>query len=122
MREHRHTGFFLHARYEAFAAAHENVVYVGSGDGNVYALNATDGSKLWNFTAPRYRDTGWVILSSPAVDNGAVYIGSFYGCLYAFVNSDPPAIPEFQSWVTLPVVAAITLVAAVANRKMKNLT
>jgi outer membrane protein assembly factor BamB len=25
-------------------------VYVGSGDGNVYALNDTTGDKLWNYT------------------------------------------------------------------------
>jgi outer membrane protein assembly factor BamB len=46
------------------------VVYSGSFDGNVYALNATTGAKLWTFT------TGSAVLSSPAVANGVVYIGS----------------------------------------------
>ena len=40
------------------------VVYVGSEDSNLYALNATTGAKLWNYT------TGKAVLSSPAVANG----------------------------------------------------
>jgi len=46
-------------------------VYIGSEDNNVYCLNASDGSKIWNFTTP-----GWVD-SSPAVANGYVYVGSW---------------------------------------------
>ena len=46
------------------------VVYVGSDDGNVYALNAANGAKLWNYT------TGSEVYSSPAVVDGVVYIGS----------------------------------------------
>ena len=45
------------------------VVYVGSGDGNVYALNAKTGALLWSY------NTGDVC-SSPAVANGVVYVGS----------------------------------------------
>ncbi len=47
------------------------VVYVGSGDGNVYALNASTGAKLWSY------DTGSSIYSSPAVANGVVYVISY---------------------------------------------
>lgn len=47
------------------------VVYIGSEDKNVYALDANTGAKLWNYT------TGANInYSSPAVVNGVVYIGS----------------------------------------------
>jgi peptide/nickel transport system substrate-binding protein len=46
------------------------IVYVGSGDGNVYALNATTGAKIWKYT------TGDAVFSSPAVADGKVYIGS----------------------------------------------
>ena len=46
------------------------MVYFGSGDGNVYALSAATGAKLWNFA------TGAAIFPSPAVANGVVYIGS----------------------------------------------
>jgi outer membrane protein assembly factor BamB len=53
------------------------VVYIGSGDGNVYALNAATGAKLWNYT------TGNQVSSSPAVVNGVVYVGSYDGNVYA---------------------------------------
>ncbi len=39
---------------------------------------------------PRLRDNGWAVDSGPAVDNGEVFQGSFYGCLYAFGNSPAP--------------------------------
>ncbi len=45
------------------------VVYVGSDDNNTYALNATTGAKLWNYT------TGSEVYSSPAVTHGTVYVG-----------------------------------------------
>ena len=51
-------------------AVANGVVYVGSVDGNVYALNASTGAKLWSYRNWRRRD------SSPAVANGVVYVGS----------------------------------------------
>jgi outer membrane protein assembly factor BamB len=52
------------------AVANE-VVYVGSGDGNVYALKTKTGAKLWSYT------TGSYVFSSPAVvPNGVIYVGS----------------------------------------------
>ena len=53
------------------------VVYVGSFDRNVYALNATTGAILWTYT------TGGEVWSSPAVVNGVVYIGSTDNNVYA---------------------------------------
>jgi outer membrane protein assembly factor BamB len=54
------------------------VVYVGSSaDRNVYALNASSGTKLWSFT------TGDLVLSSPSVVNGVVYVGSGDDNVYA---------------------------------------
>jgi outer membrane protein assembly factor BamB len=49
------------------------VVYVGSWDHNVCALNAESGVRLWSYT------TG-----SPAVANGVVYVGSVGGKVYSF--------------------------------------
>jgi eukaryotic-like serine/threonine-protein kinase len=54
------------------------VVYVGSTDDNVYALNSATGAELWRFP------TGSSVESSPAVVNGRVYVGSDDGNIYVF--------------------------------------
>jgi uncharacterized repeat protein (TIGR01451 family) len=53
------------------------VVYVGSYGGNVSALNASTGARLWTYT------TLDDVISSPAVANGVVYIPSTDGNVYA---------------------------------------
>jgi outer membrane protein assembly factor BamB len=56
------------------------MVYVGSEDGNVYALNASTGAELWHFTTEGF------YVFSPAVVNGVVYdgdIGFDSGNVYA---------------------------------------
>jgi outer membrane protein assembly factor BamB len=57
------------------------VVYVGSNDFNVYALNAGTGAKLWSY------ETGGIVQSSPAVVNGVVYVGSEDHKIYALNSS-----------------------------------
>jgi outer membrane protein assembly factor BamB len=54
-----------------------SVVYIGSGDHHVYALDASTGSLKWQFAA------GDVIHAAPAVSNGVVYVGSWDRHLYA---------------------------------------
>lgn len=58
------------------------VVYFGSDDGNVYALNAANGACIWNYT------TGNFVDSCPAVVGGVVYIGSGDGNAYALNATD----------------------------------
>jgi len=53
------------------------VVYFGSGDGNVYALDADSGALRWKFP------TGNVVHASPAVADGTVYVGSWDSYFYA---------------------------------------
>ncbi|MDQ0762858.1 outer membrane protein assembly factor BamB family protein [Streptomyces canus] len=53
------------------------VVFVGSGDDNLYAVDAATGKRRWTFP------TGGAVLSSPAVVGGVVYIGSVDESLYA---------------------------------------
>jgi outer membrane protein assembly factor BamB len=72
-------------------AVANGVIYVGSDDGNVYALNATTHAKLWSFT------TGGQVVSSPAVANGVVYIGSVDGNLYALNASTGAKLWSFAT-------------------------
>src|SRR5438105_12180650 len=48
-------------------AVANGVVYIGSDDGKMYALDAKTGTRLWSYR------TGNIIDSSPAVANGGVY-------------------------------------------------
>ncbi|MBV8818307.1 MAG: PQQ-binding-like beta-propeller repeat protein [Acidobacteriaceae bacterium] len=53
------------------------IVYFGSGDTNIYALNASDGSVKWKFK------TGEVVHSSPAFHDGVIFVGGFDTYFYA---------------------------------------
>jgi outer membrane protein assembly factor BamB len=55
----------------------DGVIFFGSDDGNVYAVNAGSGQQIWK------RATGGPVPATPAVANGFVYIGSFDGKFYA---------------------------------------
>ena len=52
-------------------------VFFGSGDGNVYSLNAESGAVNWKFK------TGDVVHASPAIADGTVFIGSWDSYFYA---------------------------------------
>ena len=67
------------------------VLYIGSNDDNVYALNATNGSKIWNYT------TGGDVDSSPAVAVGVVYVGSEDGNIYALNVSNGSKIWNYTT-------------------------
>jgi outer membrane protein assembly factor BamB len=52
-------------------------VYFGSGDNNVYALDAATGALRWKF------NTGDIVHASPAITDGTLFIGSWDGYFYA---------------------------------------
>jgi outer membrane protein assembly factor BamB len=52
------------------------IVYAGSQDKNIYAVDAENGNLVWNYT------TGGPIVTSPAVADGKVYVGSEDGYVY----------------------------------------
>jgi eukaryotic-like serine/threonine-protein kinase len=54
-----------------------DAVYFGSGDGNVYALDAARGTLRWKY------HTGNVVHASPAIAAGVVYVGSWDSYFYA---------------------------------------
>lgn len=55
----------------------DGVLYIGSGDQHVYALDAATGALKWRFA------TGDVVHASPAVANGMVIVGSWDANVYA---------------------------------------
>jgi outer membrane protein assembly factor BamB len=54
------------------------VVYVGSADGSLYALDAVSGAVIWTAS------TGSFVDSSPTVANGVVYSASFDSSVNAY--------------------------------------
>ncbi len=58
-------------------ALHDDGIYVGSGDGHLYALDANTGAERWRF------QTGGAVDSAPAVADGVVFVVSRDGHLYA---------------------------------------
>ena len=58
-------------------AVANGVVYIGSNDGYVYALNAATGVQIWSF------NTFYEPYSSPAVVNGVVYVADEEGTVFA---------------------------------------
>ena len=88
--EHRYTATFLHGtlpKHEAMPdpydtylsspAVWNGVVYFGSGDSHVYALDAQSGALRWKHA------TGNVVHSSPAIVDRTVYIGGWDTFFYA---------------------------------------
>jgi outer membrane protein assembly factor BamB len=55
----------------------EGVVYFGTGEGMVYALDAADGATIWAF------ETADTVHSSPAIADGTLYVGNMESRLYA---------------------------------------
>lgn len=95
-------------------ALSEGTVYFGSGDGNVYALDAASGALRWKF------HTGNVVHASPAVAHGTVYVGSWDSYFYAldaasgqerwrFKTGEDPAINNQVGVQSSAVVAGDTV-------------
>jgi hypothetical protein len=72
-------------------------------------LNASTGIKIWSYK------TDYEVSSSAAVVNGTVFIGSGDGTFYAF--GPEPVIPEFPSFLILPLFVIATLAAITAYKR-----
>ncbi len=59
------------------AAVSDGIVYIGSADKRLYAVDAETGQEKWHF------DTGGIVRSIPAVAGGLVFTGSFDHNVYA---------------------------------------
>lgn len=61
------------SKIQSSAAVQGNRIYFGANNGHVYALDATNGAKIWNQTAGSFLTP---VTSSPVVANGKVVVGS----------------------------------------------
>ena len=68
-----------------------NVVYIGSDDGNLYAIDAVSGAVKWNF------ETRGPIRSTPLITQGNVLFLSYDGFFYAINQSDGDLVWKFQT-------------------------
>jgi outer membrane protein assembly factor BamB len=88
--EHRYSATHLHGSqpkgesmpdpfdtYLSSPLVWKGAVYLGSGDGNVYSLNASTGKLNWKF------QTGDVVHASPVISGGVLFIGSWDSYFYA---------------------------------------
>ncbi|HEY4284401.1 MAG TPA: PQQ-binding-like beta-propeller repeat protein [Chthoniobacterales bacterium] len=88
----------------------KNIVYFGSGDGNLYAVDTGSGELKWKFK------TGDVVHASPAYSDGMIYLGSWDSYFYAvdavtgkerwrFHGGEDPLIHNQVGFQSSPVVA-----------------
>jgi outer membrane protein assembly factor BamB len=68
-----------------------NELFVGAGDGRLYALHANEGSLLWSFKAND------IIHTTPVIDQNKIIFGSSDGFLYAVDRTDGNVIWKFKS-------------------------
>jgi len=80
------------AGFESSPTIVDGTVYIGNSDGNVYAVNAEDGAKEWDYPTP---DS---VSSSPSVAGGVVYVGSDGGDIYALDASGGSFVSDPLFW------------------------
>ena len=85
---------------------YNGIIYVGSMDHHVYALDAEAGSILWKFK------TGGMVRSTPLLHNGIVYVGSWDHYMYALDSSNGNMIWNYDA------VAAIQSSPAFIDNKL----
>src|ERR1035441_6482759 len=66
-------------------------VFIGSDDGNLYALTLAEGKKVWAFK------TGGGIESSPLVLEGKVFVGSSDAFLYAVETATGKPVWKYET-------------------------
>jgi len=75
----------------ASPAVVDGTVYIGSNDGNFYAVDAASGKERWKFGAHSR------VPSSAAVSNGTVYFGAYDGNFYAVDTATGKLKWKFQT-------------------------
>jgi outer membrane protein assembly factor BamB len=70
---------------------HAGRIYIGSSNGNLYAIDHKTGEEDWHF------ETGQKIRSTPTVENGNIYFGSWDGNVYNVSLETGKKIWQFDS-------------------------
>ncbi|MGA8149723.1 MAG: PQQ-binding-like beta-propeller repeat protein [Terriglobales bacterium] len=70
----------------------KGVVYVGSADDNIYAINGSSGALVWKYATGKS-----IVDSSPAVVGGTVYIGSSDDNVYAINASKGTLVWKYKT-------------------------
>lgn len=92
----------------------DGVVYAGSTDGNLYAIDLAKGAKRWTFPTK-----GQIIHSSSALSNGVVYVGSEDHNLYAIDAQSGSKLWSYttgNSLISSPTVANGTVYVGSGDR------
>jgi outer membrane protein assembly factor BamB len=72
----------------------ERTLYIGCQDGNLYALNTSDGSEKWHFKA------GTFVTSSPAIGvDGTIYFGGEDSKLHALIDEVNRAVERWPPFL-----------------------
>ncbi|HEX6226610.1 MAG TPA: PQQ-binding-like beta-propeller repeat protein [Chryseolinea sp.] len=77
--------------FQSSPVAFKNRIYFGAGDGRVYAVNASDGTLLWNFKSQGIMHT------TPTLYKDRLFIGSFDGNLYALQAETGDLLWKFKT-------------------------
>jgi len=104
--------YSIFASADSTPAVYDDVLYVASPNGRVFALDVEDGSELWSKRVYRRRWFDFLV-TSPAYADGMVFIGSPAGTFYALDASDGKINWTFETFqprdnfavVTSPVVS-----------------
>ena len=83
-------------------AAGDSLVFFGSDDNAMHAVDAETGSALWSY------ETADNVTSRPAIEDGIICFGSWDGHVRALRLSDGGLVWEHETrgWVSAPIVAA----------------
>jgi outer membrane protein assembly factor BamB len=79
--------------YLSSPAIDDERIYFGTGSGYIYALNAGNGEKIWEFKTEN------VVHSSPAIAYGNVYIGSWDSYFYALEQTTGQLLWKYKTGI-----------------------
>jgi len=72
---------------QASPAIVAGVIYVGTGDGDIHALDALTGAEIWQY------ETGSSIAGQTSIAGGVIYVGTRDGTIYAIGSSQSSPTP-----------------------------